>query len=272
MINPDHEEGGRLGAVWALALLAACPLTCLFAQVVGSWWERCDIGINRGVRSLGLLFDVMPAMFVFFFLGGLAAVAIAAFRSWSARRAAWLAAAVLAAVFALGLTYQERRLAGYPRICGPPPTGMSDQEDRIVRDIRYQGAIVRDGHVLLLKHREREGAGEYWIIPGGGREEGESEEACVVREMGEETCLAVTVERLLFEEPGFPGIYQLHKTYLCRAEAGEALPGYEPEPGTIYDIAEARWFDLGDEAAWELEAERDAWTIGLIRRIRAALG
>ena len=50
------------------------------------------------------------------------------------------------------------------------------------RAIRYQGVVIRDNHILLLKHQEHAGR-YYWVIPGGGREVGETEEACVQREM-----------------------------------------------------------------------------------------
>ena len=69
------------------------------------------------------------------------------------------------------------------------------------RDIRYQGAIVRDHHLLLIRHRDHGTGRSYWVLPGGGREGDETEEACVAREMSEEVGLAVTVERLLQAEP-----------------------------------------------------------------------
>ena len=68
------------------------------------------------------------------------------------------------------------------------------------RLIRYQGAIIQDDQLLLIKHHELASGREYWILPGGGREPGESEEDCVIREMMEETGLTVAVERLLMED------------------------------------------------------------------------
>ena len=98
------------------------------------------------------------------------------------------------------------------------------------RIIRYQGAVIRDDHMLLIKHREYASGRDYWVIPGGGREDGETEQECVRREMKEETHLDVKVEQLLLDEHSRPGdIYQRLKTYLCIAMAGEAYPGHEPE-------------------------------------------
>src|SRR5918912_3634865 len=96
--------------------------------------------------------------------------------------------------------------------------------------IRYQGAIIRDHQVLLLKQVEHASGRSYWQIPGGGIEADETEEQCVQREMLEETGLEVQVDSLLLDEPGAPGwIYKGWKTYRCSILAGEPRPGSEPE-------------------------------------------
>jgi 8-oxo-dGTP diphosphatase len=69
------------------------------------------------------------------------------------------------------------------------------------RHTRYQGAIVRDHHILVLKQRIFPIGRVCWIFPGGGIEPGETEEECVKREMKEETNLDVEVKRLLLDEP-----------------------------------------------------------------------
>jgi ADP-ribose pyrophosphatase YjhB (NUDIX family) len=143
------------------------------------------------------------------------------------------------------------------------------------RIARYQGAIVRDDHILLIKHTHHDTARSYWLIPGGGIEQGEAEEACVAREMWEETCLQVRVERLLLDEPAEPGgFYQRRKTYLCHVEAGEPRPGYEPEAeaAAVYGITDVAWFDLRDPAAWPAELVGERITFPLLQRLRAALG
>lgn len=73
------------------------------------------------------------------------------------------------------------------------------------RDVRYQAAIVHDDHVLLLKVVDIDSGAMFWLLPGGGREADETEEACVQREVREETELEVTVVRPLFEIPDHPG-------------------------------------------------------------------
>jgi ADP-ribose pyrophosphatase YjhB (NUDIX family) len=52
-----------------------------------------------------------------------------------------------------------------------------------------RGIIIREGKILLI-HRFKEGR-EYWVIPGGGVEEGESLETALKREMIEETGLKI---------------------------------------------------------------------------------
>lgn len=147
----------------------------------------------------------------------------------------------------------------------------------MLRDIRYQGAIVRDHQLLLIRHQDHGAGGRtYWLLPGGGREGDETEEACVAREMSEETGLTVTVERLLLDEPTVnPGaVYQRRRTYLCAAEHGEAQPGYEPEleASEVYGIVEVRWFDLRAADAWDPLMVADPITHPQVRRIQAALG
>jgi 8-oxo-dGTP diphosphatase len=143
------------------------------------------------------------------------------------------------------------------------------------RDIRYQGAIVADHHILLIRHREHSSGQSYWLFPGGGREDGETEEACICREMREETNLDVTVQRLLLDLQDMPGsVYQRHKTYLCAVLSGIAAPGYEPEEEAAaeYGIVEVGWFDLRSEAAWHELIKTDPITYPQMLRVQAALG
>ena len=144
------------------------------------------------------------------------------------------------------------------------------------RRIRCQGAIVREDHILLIKHRHHDDGRDYWLIPGGGLEDGETEEQCVQREMREETNLEVSVERLVLEETSYldDRIYAAYKTFLCRSLGGEARPGYEPEAdaASVYSISEVGWFDLRDEAAWDDKIKSDPFTYPLLKKLQAALG
>ena len=148
-----------------------------------------------------------------------------------------------------------------------------DEDGR--RKTRYQGAIVRDDRILLIEHRVHATGKSHWMLPGGGREDGETEEACVLREMLEETHLEVTVERLLMEE-ATPNdrVYRERKTYLCRVTVGEASPGAEPEPehSDVYAITDVRWLDLKDPSRWGEAITTDGKTYPELARIRQLLG
>lgn len=142
------------------------------------------------------------------------------------------------------------------------------------REIRYQGAIVKDDYILLIRYREYETDRTYWLFPGGGIEPGESAEDCVRREMYEETHLTVQVERLLADEAHeLPEFYQRRHTYLCSVVAGEAKPGHEPELEIQpdYGIVEVGWFDLRDSTRWGAARENPR-TYGQLLRLQVILG
>jgi 8-oxo-dGTP pyrophosphatase MutT (NUDIX family) len=145
------------------------------------------------------------------------------------------------------------------------------ESEETERNTRYQAAIIEDGHILLVRQYLSEGDYTWWNIPGGGREAGESEEQCVIREIGEETGLEIRVERLLIDGPSHPhSCYQRFKTYLCVPMGGKAQPGREPESQT--SLIDVGWFDLSDESQITLEAVNNSITHAVLQRIRKALG
>lgn len=67
------------------------------------------------------------------------------------------------------------------------------------KDIRVRVAGIlydEDGKILFIKHRKNNQ--EYWLLPGGGLEYGETFQECLKREFREETSIDIKVERMAF--------------------------------------------------------------------------
>jgi putative hydrolase of the HAD superfamily len=146
------------------------------------------------------------------------------------------------------------------------------------RHTRYQAVVLRDDNTMLLVRCIFSDGRDWWMLPGGGRED-ETEEACIVREVHEETGLDVRVERLLADLPADPpdGTYVRWRTYLCRITGGNAAAGGGEGPNaTLVDV---QWIALFDECAWPGEIRRDpflspqlsAFRASLMPRVRAVL-
>jgi 8-oxo-dGTP diphosphatase len=113
------------------------------------------------------------------------------------------------------------------------------------------GAVVVDsGNVLIVKRKFEPLAGQ-WSIPGGAVELGETLEACVAREMREETGLDIAVgpvievfDRITRDEQGGVRYHFVLVDYLCWPVGGELMAGS--------DVAEARFVDPGDLGQYHL--------------------
>jgi len=108
------------------------------------------------------------------------------------------------------------------------------------------GAIIKDqsGRLLLIRRRNEPGAG-LWSVPGGRIEPGETDEQAVVREVLEETSLAVTCGPLLgaVERPGLGGAVVDIRDYEVFVTGGELAAGD--------DATDARWVTPGQASAME---------------------
>ena len=103
------------------------------------------------------------------------------------------------------------------------------------------GAVVTDGRgrLLMIKRGREPGAG-LWSIPGGRIEPGETDAEALVREMLEETNLAVAVGRLLgrVQRPGLGGAVIDIKDYAATVVGGALRPGD--------DAVDARWVAVAE--------------------------
>jgi ADP-ribose pyrophosphatase YjhB (NUDIX family) len=102
-----------------------------------------------------------------------------------------------------------------------------------------RGIIIQDGKLLVLI---RSGVqGEFYVLPGGGQEHGESIHETLLREVREEVSLAVAIEELLFINEFIakrdslfpelePDVHQIDFTFLCKViSANEAKVGDVPD-------------------------------------------
>lgn len=109
------------------------------------------------------------------------------------------------------------------------------------------GAIITDqaGRLLLIRRGHEPEAGR-WSLPGGRIEPGETDQQAVVREVREETGLAVSCGPLAGEvrRPRRDGGILEIRDYLATVTGGELAPGD--------DAADARWVAPGDLAALPL--------------------
>ena len=79
--------------------------------------------------------------------------------------------------------------------------------------IRVAAIIVQEGRVLLVQHA-KDGR-QYWMLPGGGVDFGESLTEALVRELREETGVEIRPERLVLASDAIPPDKHRHILNLC---------------------------------------------------------
>ena len=139
-----------------------------------------------------------------------------------------------------------------------------------IRDTRLQAAIVRDDRLLLVQCT-LPGEPPFWLLPGGGREAGESDAQAVAREVREELGVAVDVGAVLDDVPADPpdGTYTRWRTFACRLVGGE--PAACGTDGSA-QLTAVRWLPLADPEEWDAELRSDPFLCPQLERIRAAIG
>jgi mutator protein MutT len=113
--------------------------------------------------------------------------------------------------------------------------------------IRCVGAVVLDdaGRLLLIRRANEPGRGR-WSVPGGRVEAGETDHQAVIREVAEETGLAVEVTSSLGNVHRCApdgAVFDIHD-YSCRVTSGTLRAGD--------DAGDARWCDAESLAALPL--------------------
>ena len=93
--------------------------------------------------------------------------------------------------------------------------------------------ITKEGKVLIAQRKEDDHLGGYWEFPGGKREEGESLEACLIREAEEELGIQILPKLFLQRVAHISPARELRLHFmLCDWIAGEPV---------ALDCADFRW-------------------------------
>ena len=112
--------------------------------------------------------------------------------------------------------------------------------------VSSRAVIIKDNKLLTMFRRKTNGTeiNEYYVIPGGGLEEGESLEDNVLRELNEEMCVEIKIL-------GYLGKLQDEKNsqhyYHCEIVNGEPrLGGEELERMTAENYYEPMWVNISE--------------------------
>ena len=121
---------------------------------------------------------------------------------------------------------------------------MDREEDKRMKSIRVSAAVIhRDGKIFATQR----GYGEYkgkWEFPGGKREEGESGEEALYREIREELDSKVKMEKLICTtDYDYPTFHLTMDVYLSTLIEGKL---------TLLEHEDAQWVSLDsiDDLDW----------------------
>ena len=125
------------------------------------------------------------------------------------------------------------------------------------------GIIVHEGRVVLVKRRFEPLAGQ-WSIPGGAVETGETLEACLIREMAEETGFIVEVgpvvevlDRITHDDDGRVLYHFVLIDYLCWPVGGELRAGSDVAEAVLAEPLELAQYQLTEKALSVIERALD---------------
>jgi 8-oxo-dGTP diphosphatase len=123
---------------------------------------------------------------------------------------------------------------------------------------RAQSLVIRENKVLLVRHRQS--GEEWWCLPGGAIEKGETPEEAAIRELKEECCIDGTVIRQI----GYTAYSANDKSFTFEVDIGTQNPklGIDPDfPSDKQVLIDVQWLALSEIP------ERDRvflWAAGLL--------
>jgi 8-oxo-dGTP diphosphatase len=162
------------------------------------------------------------------------------------------------------LVQREKAVRGVFRYCPhcAAPLAEGVKFGRVRRFCRYCGfihfvepkvavaAVVSDGERILLVRRNAIPRIGYWALPAGYMDADELPEEALVREVAEETGVAVRIVRLEGVAPLAGWQERRGVLVLYRAEPRDGETPADGAPTAGDDVSEARWFTR-DEVPWD---------------------
>ncbi len=114
---------------------------------------------------------------------------------------------------------------------------------------RVRAIIIKDNKILTIKRTKPDAT--FWVFPGGGVEEGETNEKALIRECKEELGVDVKVDNLFLEmDSKTPKtIGQREYFYFCEIKGGKLGSGDGPEfcKNTLYvGKFDIEWIDINN--------------------------
>ncbi|MCK5682580.1 NUDIX domain-containing protein [bacterium] len=111
----------------------------------------------------------------------------------------------------------------------------------MIQRIRVSGVLVSDNKILLVSHKKKDD--EYWLLPGGGVDVGETLEVALLREFLEETGIHVKVEKVLFlSDTIYPDASkQIHHIIFAVSEAVSSVDRISISDA---DIVQAKYIEI----------------------------
>ena len=112
--------------------------------------------------------------------------------------------------------------------------------------VRVCGICIQNDKLLLVRHGSTVNNTAFWAPPGGGLQYGETLQACLKRELQEETGLEVQVERFLFiNEFLQPPLHAVEFFFEAKITGGVLSTGTDPEAATGEQLIEhVQWLKL----------------------------